>query len=207
MGNASSASPDGAMLATMDQQVDKLFAKLQEMGGMEPQDVLARCGPEAAGLVQGEVAIYVALSDMIERHRSRVPDDKSYFEMRETGVKQLLDLKRMYRDALVQFMVAAETGLTMFPLIANNLTDTVEMIDTHVQKMEATLNLLRDTVREGTKLTASENQGLRQNIQQKLKVLTVANADIKERMMAASNDLNSTIKDISAATPPAAQQK
>ena len=198
MGNAPSQQEDTMQLSAMDQQVGKLFDVLQQFQGKEPMEILSRCGPETVSIVRQEVAIYTNFAQMIDRHRARIVDDKNFYGMKETGVQQMLELKALYREALVQFIIAAETGLTMFPLIANNLVDTTDILDAHIKKMQTTMKLLIDAMREGTRGVAGENDDLRRRIRDKMTMLSATNDDIKGKMQAASKDLDDTIADLHA---------
>ena len=180
----------------MDQQVNKLFDVLHQFQGKEPMEILSRCGPETVSLVRQEVNIYANFSQMIDSHRARIVDDRNFYGMKESGVQQMLELKALYREALVQFIIAAETGLTMFPLIANNLVDTTDILDAHIRKMQRTMQLLIDAMRDGTRGVAGENDDLRKRIRDKMSALSSTNDAIKEKMQAASKDLDDTIADI-----------
>ena len=190
MGNVQS---DSNTNASMKEQKDKIFAILKEFQEMEPPEVFARCGPETRSLVQDEVKLYISFSDFINKHREKVASDRAYYSMKESGVKQLLELKKLYKNALVHFLIATETGLTLFPIISNNLIDTTEIVGLHIGKINQTMQLLISTLRDGVNQVSGDNRALIETLQKRVSDLTDLNENIKTEVNASASELQNTI--------------
>ena len=190
MGNAQS---DSNANVTMKEQRDKVFTILKDFQAMEPPEVYARCGPETKSLVQDEVKLYISFSNFIDKHRENVAKDRAYYSMKENGVKQLLELKKLYKDALVHFLIATETGLTLFPIISNNLIDTTEIIGLHIGKINQTMQLLISTLKDGVNQVSGENRSVFDTLQKRVSDLTDLSENIKSGVNASASELQNTI--------------
>ena len=144
-------------------------------------------------MVQDEVKLYISFSNFIDKHRENVAKDRAYYSMKENGVKQLLELKKLYKDALVHFLIATETGLTLFPIISNNLIDTTEIIGLHIGKINQTMQLLISTLKDGVNQVSGENRSLFDTLQKRVSDLTDLSENIKSGVNASASELQNTI--------------
>jgi hypothetical protein len=196
MGNVQSSAEQHETLSAMNTQVEKLFGAFERFQGMMPAHILDQCGPETAALLGDEVAMYTKFSDMVDRFRGQ--EDARYNGLRESGAQQLADLRDLYREALVQFVIAAETGLTLFPVVANNLIDTTEMLDVHITRMQHSLQLLNEAVATSARGIATQNQAVMREVRGKIDDLVTTNESVKDRIEDSRRELDAAISDVTA---------
>lgn len=177
---ASSSSPVIQGATALDERVIALMNTIDSLAGLDPKQMLSRCSAETRAAVQSEVNAYMQYAGLVQNQRNRVSGRKMLGE-RQT-LEQMELLREHYRAALVRFVIATETGLTLFPIVASHVVDTADIVDAHIKRMNETLAAMVKVVGNESATTQQQDIELRKALQQQISQLVQYNDKVKERM-------------------------
>lgn len=156
----------------LDQQVMQLMKKIESMSDREPQEVLASCGPETRAAVQSEVSAFNQFDAIVQRQKGGPPDTLQQMEL----------IRGLYKSALVRFIIATETGLVLFPIIARHVTSTANIIDTHINQMNKVLATMVRTMGNEASNNMQQEKQIQMELRQQLSQLVQYNNKVTGRM-------------------------
>lgn len=179
MGTASSNLASMDEVNNIDQHVTQLMNTIEKMSNHEPHEVLARCGPETRSAVQSEVTKYNLFAQLVQNQANGPKDTYQQMEL----------IKGLYKSALVRFIVATETGLVLFPIIAGHVSTTAKIIDAHIGQMNNALAAMVQTLGNKANANLQQDDQLREALQQQIAQLVQYNSTAKARMKEIQNTL------------------
>lgn len=156
----------------LDQKVAKLMNTIDRLSGLEPREVLSNCGPETRAAVQSEVTAYNQFDAVVQRQTDGPPDTLQQLEL----------IRGLYKSALVRFIIATETGLVLFPIIARHVTTTAEIIDLHINQMNKVLITMVQTMGSDASINMQQEKRLQMELRQQLSQLVQYNNKVNDRM-------------------------